>query len=324
MRKINIGIIGCGIAANELHLPALKKLKHLFNIVACCNRSIPKAIKFSRQAGNIPYYTDYREMLEKTDMDAVDISLPIYLNYPVTKDCVKAGKHVIVEKPIAGNIEDAKKMLKLQNKYKNMVLMVLENFRYRQTYIKTKEIIDSGMLGTPYAVICNVFHYMTERNKYAKTIWRIKHKHIGGFISDGGVHFVSVLRKLFGEIKVISSFKGSINKNIGKIDTFSMQFSTSKKVKGILNLFYSVNGIEGENKFMIFCKNGSIVIYENKIYIKKTGKKDIILDIEDDGGHTSGFHNFYNAIVYGEKVISSFKEAYLDLKTIIDALKVSK
>ena len=111
MNKIKLGIIGCGIATKELHWPALQKLKDKFEITMVCNHTEPKAKDFARIVGGVPYVLDYRELLQNSNVEAVDIILPIHLNYQVTKDALEAGKHVIVEKPIAANLEQAKEML---------------------------------------------------------------------------------------------------------------------------------------------------------------------------------------------------------------------
>ena len=98
---IKLGIIGCGIAAKKLHYPALKKLKDRFTITAVCNHTEKKAKEFSQMVGGVPYTLDYRELLAMEDVEAVAIVLPIHLNRLVIADALKAGKHVIAEKPIA-------------------------------------------------------------------------------------------------------------------------------------------------------------------------------------------------------------------------------
>ena len=118
MKPVRLGIIGCGLAAKNIHWPALKKLKDKFSIVCVCNHTEPKARQFSKLVGNVPYVLDYKDLLKRPDLEAVDIILPICLNYSVTKDSLEAGKHVIVEKPLAANIKDAKEMLKFENQRK--------------------------------------------------------------------------------------------------------------------------------------------------------------------------------------------------------------
>ena len=83
-RKIKLGIIGTGLAAKNLHLPALQKLKDNFEITAVCNHTEKKAREFSELIGGVKYYLDHKELLKDKNVEAVDITLPIDLNYKVT------------------------------------------------------------------------------------------------------------------------------------------------------------------------------------------------------------------------------------------------
>lgn len=131
MEPIGLGIIGCGIAAHDLHWPALREMKDRFRITAVCNHTEPKAKAFSETVGGVPYVLDYKDLLSREDVDAVSIILPFELNCRVAEDALRAGKHVMAEKPLASNLDDAKKMLTYGETYAPLVMMVAENFRYR-------------------------------------------------------------------------------------------------------------------------------------------------------------------------------------------------
>ena len=90
-RKIKLGIIGTGLAAKTLDLPALKRLSNKFEITTVCNHTEKKAKEFSELIGGVKYYLDYRELLKDENVEAVDITLPIDLNYKVTVDSLKSG-----------------------------------------------------------------------------------------------------------------------------------------------------------------------------------------------------------------------------------------
>ncbi len=318
MNPIKLGIIGCGIAARELHFPALQKLKDKFKITVVCNHTEPKAKSFAEMVGRVPYVLDYRELLKRPDIEAVDIVLPIHLNYQVTKDALKTGKHVIVEKPLAANLTQADEMLTFENRF-SQVKMVAENFRYRRTFHRVKEILEADKIGKPYSVFWNVFYYVDLQGKYAQTQWRIHHQYPGGFITDAGVHNIAVIRYLFGEIISGCAFTKSVNPDIGKLDTMSFQFSTESGVNGVFNDFFSSNGYS-ENRIIILGRDGSLVIENNSITIKKQGKPDLTETVEDDGGYQCQFEDFYEAIRFGKPVKSSFSEAYQDFLTILKAL----
>ena len=319
MKPIKLGIIGCGIAARNLHWPALQKLKDKFEITMVCNHSEPKARDFAEIVGGVPYVLDYRKLLQSPAVEAVDIVLPIYLNYQVTGDALQAGKHTVVEKPLAANLPDAKQMVEFEKRYPQ-VMMVAENFRYRPTFHQVKRYLDQGRIGEAYAVFWNVFYHIDQKDRYAQTRWRIQHQHPGGFLSDAGVHNIATLRLLFGEIIAGTAFTKSVNPGIGELDTLSFQFSATKNVHGVLNLFFSAKGYS-ENRMLILGDQGSIIVEQNKINLKRIGDTDLEEIIEDDGGYQGEFEDFYGAIRTGQKVVSTFSEAYSDLQVIINALK---
>ena len=164
MKSVKLGIIGCGIAAQSIHWPILQKLKDKFEITAICNHTEKKAKDFSKILGEVPYFLNYHDLLQRSDVEAVDIALPVHLNYQVTKDALQAGKHVIVEKPLAVNLSEAKMMLDFEDKY-SLVMMVAENFRYRPIFHRIRNYLQQGKIGNPYAVFWNRFIFIDLKNK---------------------------------------------------------------------------------------------------------------------------------------------------------------
>ncbi len=318
MNPVKLGIIGCGIAARKLHYPALQNLKDKFEVVTVCNHTEPKAKSFAEMLGGVTYVLDYHELLANQEVEAVLIILPIHLNYSVTLDSLKAKKHVLVEKPLAANLDEGRKMLLFRKLYPQ-VKMVAENFRYGNTFDRVQQIIESGQIGEPYATVWNIFYQITTDNPYAQTEWRKNHQYPGGFVTDGGVHNVAALRRLFGDFVQTNAFSKGINSEIGRTDTFSLQFKTEKKVDGVLNLFFSAAGCE-QNQFNIFGDKGTLLITGNDVYLKKTKQDEIRESIVDDGGYTNQLLDFYKAIREGSRVKSTFEESFRDLEIIIEAL----
>jgi predicted dehydrogenase len=319
MKRIKLGIIGCGIAAQSLHWPALQKIKDKFEITVICNHTEKKAKDFSKILGGVPYVLDYHDLLQRSDVEAVDIALPIPLNFQVTKDALQAGKHVIVEKPLAANLSEAKMMLDFEGKY-SLITMVAENFRYRSTFKRVKKLLQQNKIGKPYTVFWNCFTLITLKNNiYAKTKWRINQQYKGGFVTDIGVHFVAALRDMFGDINYGIAFTKDVNSNIGEIDSMSFQFRTVKNIHGVLNTFCSSKGYE-QNFILISGTEGSILIENNKLTLRSEQGIKFEEVIEDDHGYKEEFEDFYRGIRLGEKIKSSFFEGYKDLQVIIGAI----
>jgi predicted dehydrogenase len=318
-KRIKLGIIGCGIATKNLHYPALTKLKDKFEVVVVCNHTEQKAKQVSAMFGNVPYTLDYRAVISNKDVEAVDIVLPIDLNYQTIVESVRSGKHVICEKPLAASLTQGRRLVRL-SKTTDKVVMIAENFRYMKLFREVGKIIKSGIIGKPYSLIWNSFTYFDKKNEYAVTKWRKNHKYPGGFILDGGVHCIAAIRSLAGDIVSGTAFCDSINPNLGKIDTFSLQFKTCRGINGVFNYYFSANGL-GEFSVYVFGHDGTILVQGNKIVVKRTGKKDKELIVNDDGGYYAEFADFYRAIRSGREIVGTVSEAYLDMQTIITAIK---
>lgn len=318
MKPVKLGIIGCGIALTDLHWPALKQLTDQFEIVSVCSRTEQKAADFSKMIGGVPYVTDYRKILENPEIEAVDIALPIHLNFQVTKEALEAGKHVFLEKPIAANLAEAETMLTFETKYPK-VMMVAENFRYSPVFHRVREHLDSGKIGKPYSVFWDSFFHLELSNKYAQTKWRINHKYPGGFITDGGVHYIAALRYIFGEITSGISYTKSVNPALGELDSISFLFNTQNSVNGVFNLYHSSKGYS-ENKLVILGSEGSIVVDDKTIILSRENETTVKETVESDGGYKAEFEDFFQAVRTGKKVLSTFNEGYKDLRTIIHAL----
>lgn len=321
-RKIKLGIIGTGLAARILHLPALKELTNKFEITAVCNHTEKKAREFAELVGGVKYFLDYKDMLDDKEVEAVDITMPIDLNYKVTMDSLKAGKHVFLEKPLAGSMNEARKLLNLKLKYKKQVMILAENFRYRKVYNTIYNLLKKKSIGNVYAAQWNVFYNVSADKDYGATKWRQKHKYVGGFMLDAGVHNIAALRMLFGDVKSVTAFADSINPYIGKPDTMSVQLRFRSGINIVYNLFFTVKN-HWENKLLIFGDKGTLEANDDKIALKFNDSSPEVFYCADQGGYDLEFLDFYGAIVNGSKVKSTFYEGYKDMQVVFSALKAA-
>jgi len=322
MQPVKLAIIGCGIAARDIHYPVLITIPNKFKITVVCNHTGQKARDFSLMAGNVPWVIDYHEVLSNPDVEAVDIALPIDLNRKVTEAAINAGKHVILEKPLAANLSEAKALVSLVEKSDNVCLLA-ENFRYRPGLQGIKDLMMDGHIGRPYALIWNYHGLFEESNKYARTEWRIKHKFEGGLITDGGVHNIAGIRFLAGEIIKYQAMARQINPAIGEMDTFSMHFETDQRISGTLNLYQSCNGYF-ENKVLMLGTGGALKLEDGLLTLHHKDQVVEKIHFENDNGYLEEFEDFYQAIRTGSKVISDFSEGYKDLEIILGAVAQAK
>ena len=150
MRKIKIGIVGCGGIANNKHLPAIKKNGN-YEIVAFCDIVKEKAIEAKEKYGteDARVYTDYSELVKETDIEAVYVLTPNKSHAAISVAAMKSGKHVMCEKPMAKSYADAKLMLDTAKETGKLLTIGYQN-RYRQDSKYLKMACDNGDLGEIY------------------------------------------------------------------------------------------------------------------------------------------------------------------------------
>jgi len=152
-RKIRTAVIGLGVGSGHVH--AYKAMPNA-ELVAICDLSEPW-LKYCQNDWNVAVgYTDYRELLASDDIDAVSIALPTKLHAEATIEALEAGKHVLVEKPMAVTTAEAQSMADAA-KRTGRVLMVSYNQRFGQDVMFLKRYIEEGNLGDIY---------------FARTMWR--------------------------------------------------------------------------------------------------------------------------------------------------------
>src|SRR5690242_10743900 len=107
MKIVKVGVIGCGEIAQWMHLPFLTELPG-FRVTAVCDVSATVADYAGDRFGVERRFTDYRELLAQADVDAVVIATPIHSDPAIA--AAQAGKHILVEKPMAFNLDEAEAM----------------------------------------------------------------------------------------------------------------------------------------------------------------------------------------------------------------------
>ena len=149
MEKLKVGIVGCGGIANGKHLPAIKKNGN-FEIVAFCDIIKERAEEAKKKYGteDARVYTDYNELV-KEDLAAVYVLTPNKSHADISIAAMKAGKHVMCEKPMAKSYEDAKRMVETAKETGKILNIGYQN-RYRTDSIYLKRACENGDLGEIY------------------------------------------------------------------------------------------------------------------------------------------------------------------------------
>ncbi|GIW61089.1 MAG: oxidoreductase [Patescibacteria group bacterium] len=145
--RIQIGVIGAGMIAQVMHLPHLLEMEEQFEVTALCDISVGTAMAVARKFGIKNVTSDYRDLLEKFDIDAVLVLTRDHAKPAIAAAC--AGKHVFIEKPMCNNLEEADELVDAVRS-NNVVGMVAYHKRYDPGYRLGRQLIQA--LETPYLV----------------------------------------------------------------------------------------------------------------------------------------------------------------------------
>ena len=184
-KKLRIGIIGCGGIATSKHMPSLAKVKEV-EMVAFCDIIEERAINAAKRFGaeGSKSYVDYKELLKDETLDVVHVCTPNRSHSFITVDALEAGKHVMCEKPMAINSEEAKKMVDAAKRTGKMLTIGYQN-RQRKDAKYLKAEADAGVFGDIY------YAKATALRRRAVPTWGVfinEYEQGGGPLIDIGTH----------------------------------------------------------------------------------------------------------------------------------------
>ncbi len=182
-------VIGYGAAFNmgRHHASQLKAVDGL-DCIAICDTDKARTEAAKADFPDVKTYNNHKQMLEEEkDIDLCVVVLPHYLHAPVAMDCLKAGKHVIIEKPMCITIAEATEMINTARE-KGLMLTVFHNRRWDADFWTLRELVNSGVIG-------KIFHVEMWGGGYGHPgkWWRADKKISGGAFYDWGAHYLDWL-----------------------------------------------------------------------------------------------------------------------------------
>jgi predicted dehydrogenase len=192
MRPIRVGVIGAGAAAEGIHLPALTRMRDI-ETVAIVDPSRERVEHVKQKFGVPVSYRDHRDLIPH--VDAAIVGIPHQFHAPVTIDLLDAGIHVLVEKPMALSTVECDAMIEASRR-SNACLAVGLLRRFAPTLRYTKDVLESGMLGT-------IRSFDAREGMVFR--WPVKSAAMfspqcGGVLADIGIHVLDLLLWWFGDI----------------------------------------------------------------------------------------------------------------------------
>jgi predicted dehydrogenase len=274
-RFVGVGLIGHGFMGRA-HSLAWRNIT-LFTdspltpvLKAVAGRSEDALKVFAARFGFERYYTDYRLMIKDPGIDIIDNVTPNYMHAEPTIEAMEAGKHVIVEKPMAMNSREAYEMVRVAERT-GVINMVAHNYRFVPAIVLARQLIGSGSLGRIYHFRA-LYLQQSLANPEAPMTWRLRREYAGyGTIADLGSHVIDLARYLIGEVVSVNGTLYTFNRfrvnqatgvreevNVDEGFTAMLRFENgavglieaSKLATGHYNsLIIEVNGSEGSIRF---------------------------------------------------------------------------
>jgi len=198
MKQIKVGVIGSGFEAS-IHAESFKSLSAA-KVVAAASPTKAHIRAFVDKYSIPKWFTDYREMLKVPEIDVVTIAAPNTFHSQMTVDAAEAGKHVVCEKPLCMNLEEADAMISACRK-NGVKLMYAEELCFAPKYVRAKQLVDEGAIGKMYLVKQSEKHF----GPHSDWFWNVE-KSGGGVLFDMGCHAFEYMRWMYDKAKAESVY----------------------------------------------------------------------------------------------------------------------
>jgi len=261
VEKLRVGVIGLGTIAQLVHLPNFSRIRNA-EVTAVAEIKSHRLQLIADKFGINQKFKNYKDLLDKSDVDAVIISTPTSQHKEIAIACLNANKDVLIEKPIALNYGEAKAITEaaIKNERKLMVGM---NLRFRPDLMLIRTLINAGEIGEPFFLKCNWV-----RRQSSSENWFMKREEAGGgVLFDLGIHLLDIALWLLNNPPVISVSTQNYYHNLKELEDTSVSFIRCSK-SSIINLEASWSLVEEKDVFdiTVYGSKGSISTTPLKIY----------------------------------------------------------
>jgi predicted dehydrogenase len=264
--KLKFAVIGVGIMGSS-HVRDLSNSEDIA-LAAICDID-PQRAQAAAAPFGIPYYTDYKEMIDKEKLDGVMIATPHYFHTPIAIYAMEHGVNVLSEKPEAVTVKDARKMNEAyeaaKKKYPNLIFAIMFQNRTFGIYAKLKEMIEGGELGKLVRTTWVVTDWFRSQSYYDNGGWRATWKgEGGGVLLNQCPHNLDLYQWLVGVPQKVTGFAA-----IGKYHNIEVEDEVTaffQHENGMVGHFVTTTAESpGTNRLEIIGENGKVVVEGGKI-----------------------------------------------------------
>ena len=269
-RTIQVGLIGFGLSGRYFHAPFLTVNPH-FKLAKVVERHRNEAEAFD---SSIQTVRSHEELLADPAIDLIIVGSPNDTHFSYAKAALEAGKHVLIEKPFANSLEQARELLELA-KQKGLVAIPYQNRRYDADFLTIQQVLRENQLG-------DVVEYECRYDRYRPDIldsWKEKDPEGGGNLFNLGPHLIDQAVALFGVPQAVSGDVRIIRKGGILDDYFDVKlFYADKRVI----LKSSMLAVDNSLRYIIHGTKGSFIKHGLDIQ-EETQRKNILPDTPDWG-----------------------------------------
>jgi len=282
--RLKLGLIGCGDISRLVHLNVLTQLPGV-ELVALAEPDMKRREQAAGCAPSARSFAGYEELLGMPDVEAVVICLPNALHTEATVAALRNGKHVYLEKPLATNLAEGRRVLNAW-RHSGLVGMIGFNYRFNVLYQTARRHIQSGKLGElvgARSVFSSAARILPE--------WKRNRRTGGGVLLDVGSHHVDLVRFFFGQ--EICSVFAEVRSQQSECDSAVLQLQLANGL--LVQSFFSLNTVD-EDRFEIYGQSGKLAVDRFRS-----------LKVE----FTDAVHNFLRLKRLAHELRSIFRSPYL-------------
>lgn len=254
-KRLRIAVIGCGGIAVTHHLPRYEEMPDV-DIVALADPDLQHLNAAGERFGVMRRYTDYEEMLAREEIDAVDVCTPNHLHTAPVLAAIRAGCHVLCQKPIATTIEDATTMIEAAQQA-GVMLGVIYMQRFMKAYLTAKYLIDRGTIGRVTFLRARMGHAGGLSASVAPDRWRHSFANLAGSFSLLAVHHADLMRWYNGPVKQVAAIGKTLVCPMEGDDNMACVLEFESGAVGVLESCY--NERPGSNVVEVYGDLGTII-----------------------------------------------------------------
>ena len=327
MKKFNVGIVGYGWAATA-HIPAINASSHAQVTAICSSRPLDGAALSAQYGSDLTVYNSLDALLANPDIHAVSICSYPRQHVAQAVKAAKAGKHLILEKPLCLSLKDLRTLQKAVQQARVKTCVCFE-LRFSSQFVTTKAVLDAGMLGEIHYGEVDYYHGIGPW--YGQFRWNVKRENGGSALLSAGCHALdALLLCMGGEVESVSSYAThSRNKVLAAYEYPSTSVSILKFKDGRVGKVTACIDCLQPYYFHTHLVGSEGTLLDNKFHSNKLGTdkhkwSELSLKLADSGDvsdhpYATQFEAFFSALAAGREMPLTNLDAAVKTHEIIFA-----